>query len=479
MGTLTNFFIFMKTKILKFSSLIAIVILALCMLMSYSSVAVFAAMDETTVLDELQSDPDFDITAYEDKADDFSLQVIQIGEDEAKELYIYTFQPAHRSITLVGSSVSISYGFSKDGKDLEPKMYELELISSAEGFDKYHVKGITEVTGSDKNGERYYNIVAIYREFNDIIDTSIDYGETDEIGYSVGQQWLVYDINNSVAYEMGTFETLEVKINLIDHAQFDNGFTWDNFLVSKIDKGFAWYAAFDLENYKALHIYDADISFRVRTVEEMTVSIAPTEYTYGEWELKEIHLIDSDVMSYQGSGLLAREYSWNRILSSDEFIKTVENNKATFTGGELDKVKDSQWVFTFYETQYVDSYGASSHYKSYSEVEEFAILTLHFMDTNYNVYDLGVVSDKVTPDDIAGIDGGLKDLEDIANDFAEIMQQIFMIIGIIVLVVLIVALVSLIAPLGTLFKKIFNGICYVISLPFQALAWVFKKDGRK
>ena len=118
MGTLANLFLFyMRTKIIKFSSLIVVAIFAaVAWILAFSSTsAVYAATDETTVLRELQSDPDFDPAAYPDNPEDYSLQVIQLAEDKDKELYIYVYQPAHNSIDLLGTKVSISYGYSVDG----------------------------------------------------------------------------------------------------------------------------------------------------------------------------------------------------------------------------------------------------------------------------------------------------------------------------------------------------------------------------
>lgn len=438
-----------------------------------------AEVDNEIVLEELSGDPNFNPEDYPDDPEDFSLKVIQIGEDEDKNLYLYVYQPSHNSIDLLGLSVSISYGFSSNGANLSPQMYDLELVSTSGVFDKYLVKDFAESTGSNTQGQRYYNIVAIYREFNSVIDSSIDFGETDEIGYSVGQQWYAYDVNNSVSYEMNTFETLDVTINFIGFSEFNNGFHWENLIMSQIDQGYVWFAAFNLEDYAALHIYNADISFRVRTVEIFTQFLAPTETTYGEWEDKVITLTDADVMSHQGDGLWAREYSWNRIQTSSDFISTVENNKASISDEAKNKIQESQWVFSFYETEYLwqASMASNSTYEKYSEVEEFAILRIKFMDTNQKIFDLGVVSDKVTADSIPDISGGLKDIEDIMNDISDLFERVIMIIGIILLVVIVIALLGFVTPVSNILKFIFKAIVFVITLPFRIIKGLFKKGG--
>ncbi len=470
----------MKSITLKYLSLTLCVVLCLVFVfaMTFTKPVYAAEADNEIVLDELTSDPNFNPEDYPDDPEDFSLKVIQIGEDEDKNLYLYVYQPSHNSIDLLGTSVSISYGFSSNGSNLSPQMYELEFVSTSGVFDKYLVKDFAEATGSNAQGQRYYNIVAIYREFNSVIDSSIDYGETDEIGYSVGQQWYAYDVNNSVSYQMNTFETLEVTFNFIGNLEFSNGFSWENLFVNEIDQGYAWFVAFDLEDYVATHIYDADISFRVRTVEK-TTSILTSSTVTSEWEPKVITLTDKDIMSYQGDGLRAREYSWNRIQTSSDFISTVENNKASISDEAKTKLQNSQWVFSFYEAEYLNSISSATNTRveKYSEVEELAILRIKFMDTNHKIYDMGVVSDKVTADNISDGYGGLKDIEDIMNDMGQLFQQIAMIFGIVFLVVIVIALLSSFAPLSSIIKFILKSIVYVITLPFRIIKGIFKKDG--
>ena len=471
----------MKRAIFKNVSLIlcAALYLVFVFVMTQTKFVYAAEVDNEIVLEELTSDPNFNPEDYPDDPEDFSLQVIQIGEDVDKNLYLYIYQPSHNSIDLLGMSVSISYGFSNNGANLSPQMYELELVSTSGVFDKYLVKDFAESTGSNTQGQRYYNIVAIYREFNSVIDSSIDYGETDEIGYSVGQQWYAYDVNNSVSYQMNTFKTLEVTINLLEYLEFNNGFCWENLIMSQIDQGYVWFAAFNLEDYAALHIYDADISFRVRTVEIFTQFLAPTETTYGEWEDKVITLTDADVMSHQGDGLWAREYSWNRIQSASDFLSTAEANKVEVTEATRTKVEQSQWVFSFYETEYLRQVSTASNsiFERYSEVEEFAILRIKFMDTNHKTFDLGVVSDKVSADDISGGYGGLKDIEEIMSDIGALFEKVAMIIGIILLVVIVIALLGFVTPVSNILKFIFKAIVFVITLPFRIIKGLFKKGG--
>ena len=464
----------MKSITLKYLSLTLCVVLCLVFVfaMTFTKPVYAAEADNEIVLDELTSDPDFNPEDYPDNPEDFSLKVIQIGEDEDKNLYLYVYQPSHNSIDLLGTSVSISYGFSSNGSNLSPQMYELEFVSTSGVFDKYLVKDFAEATGSNAQGQRYYNIVAIYREFNSVIDSSIDYGETDEIGYSVGQQWYAYDVNNSVSYQMNTFETLEVTINLPDYIYVEDGFNLGQFLLGGDGACYVWYAAFDLEDYVATHIYDADISFEVRSVETTTSYFIPST-TYGEWQPKSLTLTDYDMMTHKGEGIFDSEISWNRILTASDFISTLENNKASISDEAKTKLQNSQWVFTFYETDYVSVNVSTSKTELYSEVGSIAILRLHFMDINQDVYDLGVVTDKVSADNVPGA----SIIPDFSEQFAQFWEMFKKVILLILVVVLVVVLLNFITPVISVLSFILKAIGFTISLPFKLLKSLFKKDG--
>ena len=266
-----------------------LVILAFVGLLAFGLTANASIEDNTSVINDLSSDPNFNQNDYKDIADDYSLKVIQIGETKSKELIIYVYQPSHKTIDLLGTKISISYGFSKDGKGLEPKLYPLELLSTSDVFDKYLVKNF-EVPWDT---QRYYNIISIFREFN----SSIDGDKTDEGGYtdftdkaySVGQQWYAYDINNSVAYEMNTFNTMIIDTIINSHFEFNHGLTWGNF-VGLFNKGDCWYIAFNCDDYVIKHIYDADLSYGKKSVRETWGLGVGTNYYYGEEETKTITL---------------------------------------------------------------------------------------------------------------------------------------------------------------------------------------------
>ena len=465
----------MKDKIIEISKyIIGIIVLTLFFSMIlFAQVNVYASsIDNVVVMQDLYQDKTFNKEDYPSVDNDYSLYVMQIGESDKKELFLYVYQPSNDAIDLIGSSVSISYGFSKDGKDLHPQSYDLELISTNGVFDKYYVKDFT----IPNDGNRFYNIVSISRKFNSVIDKSIDYGETNEVAFAVGQQWCCYDINNSVKYEMTTFNTLEIKIVLNDNMYFPSGLKWGN-LVGAFDSCNAWYVAFNVDDYIVKHIYDADITFDVRGVTENWLAFSGTKYSYTDTERKTITLTDEDTCTIKNDGLFAKTYNWNRIQTTSEFLDFVSKNKGSCSDEFKESLNKSQWVFSFYETQNTYNQYDSSYIKTYSEVSNVGILRLHFLDDTGKQYDLGVVSDKTTADNISGIGfSGVKDIKEILTDFGEFFQKFFSVLLVILLFVILGFISSLFAPIGKILKLIGKAILYVIELPFKLIKWIVKKE---
>lgn len=437
-----------------------------------SSLSVHAeSINNVAVMEDLYEDKTFNKDDYPSIDNDYALYVMQIGESDKKELFIYAYQPSNNVIDLVGSSVSISYGFSKDGLDLHPQSYDLELISTNGVFDKYYVKDFV----IPNDGNRFYNIVSISRKFNSVIDTSIDMGETTEIAYSVGQQWCCYDINNSVKYEMVTFETLEIEVVLYENFYLNSGLKWGNFL-GKFDSCDAWTIFFNCEQYVIEHIYDADITFDKQAVTENFLIFVGTEYTYGDNERITMRLTDEDVCTINNGGLFAKTYNWNRIQKSSDFVSSLQDNNISINEDTLNKINESQWCFSYCETERTFLQYDGGYTKTYSKVTNTGILRLHFLDNSGKQYDLGVVSDKGSADNIyGGYGSGVKDIKEILQDFGDFFQKFLTIALLIVLLVALCFASSIITPIVKLIKIIFKAIGYVLSLPINLIKWTFRK----
>ena len=199
----------MKNKILNICKLISIVLLsALVVFLGFVDIyGVRLASAETSaeVLQDLRKDKDFNENDYPYVADDYGLYVFQIAESSNKELFVYAYQPCNDTYDLVGTKISISYGYSLNGAGLTPKLYNLKLVSTSGTLDKYYVQDFTV----PNDGDRYYNIVEIFRMVHSDIDEVDETFPKTDIAYSVGQQWYACDLNNSKHYEMNTFTKAE------------------------------------------------------------------------------------------------------------------------------------------------------------------------------------------------------------------------------------------------------------------------------
>lgn len=465
----------MKT-FLNITGVIIKKILALLFLFVLCSVYLFgfvlsanASEEYTPLLEELQSDPKFNMEDYPDKIDDYNLYVIQLAETTSKELILYVYQPSHIKYDLQATKISLSYGFSKDGKGLSPALYPLKLLDTDGVFDKYVVSNYK--VPSDNH--RYYNLVSIYRTFNDKLDkNTTDKFDFSDIAISVGQQWCAYNINDSVAYEMATFNTMKIDTILNESFPFKNGFKLNN-LVGSFDKGKCWFMCFNAPDYAIKHIYDGDLSYTKQYVLEQWSLGNGTTITKREPEKTTITLTDEDIMTYKGDGLGAREYKWNKILSSTDFIEQVENdtNKISIDSDVKELIKQSEWVFTYAITETTSLSVETYTQLNYYDIFDVGILRLHFMDTSGMTYDLGVVNSLTNPDNI---DGGYSTTK-ILDTISEFFQKLFAILGIVVLVLILMFFSNLLSPVITILKTIWNVIKYVISLPIKFLKWVFRR----
>lgn len=123
------------------------------------------------VMEDLKKDTSFNPGNYPTKADDYSLQIIQLAESSDKELFVYVYQPSGKAKNFKASSINISTTINDSISYLN---YKLELLNSNGVFYKYKVSGFTV---KDEN-VRYYAISSIYRPFDESIDQQASGGNT-------------------------------------------------------------------------------------------------------------------------------------------------------------------------------------------------------------------------------------------------------------------------------------------------------------
>ena len=140
----------------------------------------------SNVLDDLQKDPDFDPIDYPAKADDFSLQVIQLAEGDNGELFVYVYQPSAKFTPLVATSINIS----QEHKDIKFYNYTLTLLNQKGVLQKYIVDDFTV----KKDSNRYYEITSIYRKPIDDSEKVVDNGNLiDEVNFKVAKSFKITD----------------------------------------------------------------------------------------------------------------------------------------------------------------------------------------------------------------------------------------------------------------------------------------------
>lgn len=445
----------------------------------------------SNVLDDLHKDSSFDetlypaytyeeITALEKENPDSApplFDVISMAEGERKELFIYVYNPTREDLGMSATQISMYYGYAKNPKEFSPDLYDLHLLSYSGVFDKYLVKGY-EVT---EDSDRYYNVVELSRPFNLEIDESIENGYTNDKAIAIGKQWYFYYYNNELICEMGKFDVLELKILYNGNIYYKNGFTLGN-LVGLEETCNARFIAFNAENYIIKKIFDAELSYDSRLVETYddysngpgvdTTKYIPTEgYTSTK-----VTLTKDDEVTFNGKGLFSKDYKWNRISSSEEFVKNFEEQGGELSGVVRDELLNAQWVFSFTEsieseddTKELSADGmtiiTTGVTRTYTEVCNVDILRISFLDISRKYYNLGVVVDKTTADNIPDGEAG--------PDYESWWEKLLAILCLIFFVLLYKTyLAPFVNPIiSSIIKLVLKGIGLLVKLAFKIITF--------
>ena len=155
------------------AALLALLVLIPVLLMMYGgALSVYAATSYSDVLQDLRTDETFNPEDYPDNKDDNGLQVIQIAESTDRELLVYVYQPAAKTLQLTATSIRISTTGDKDNP--KPQDYKLTLLSLSGVFGKYRVDGF----GLKNDLVRYYDVICIFRSWNPILDDGAENDNT-------------------------------------------------------------------------------------------------------------------------------------------------------------------------------------------------------------------------------------------------------------------------------------------------------------
>ena len=494
-------------------SLMLLLILMLSLFLPLTVSAV--ATTYSDVLYDLQKDENFKVEDYpvmtydyfsslnsdDDTTNDVEyLSVIHIAEGENKELFIYTYEPVNNLKDIIASSITMSIG--EDSVSYEK--YNLRCVSYNGVFKKYQVYNSDwSVFTIQANQYRYYNLVEIERPFDALLDEKIDNETiTDYVAHPVAQTWCCYYLNDSLVYEASTLEVVEITPTLTDFIYLGGGITWGS-IVGLTTAGHAHYIAFNIDNYDADKIIDADIIYKsapyksntlvtyilgIESDRRTTVQYKKpsgewvTTLDYSVWKDEEFTITEDQDRTYKGNGLLARKYTWDRIMNASDFLANMESQGVTFSSSAKNKLNNSQFVFAFEETEYSSVYTpvydangmilSETYASEGTKLAQVDIIRMKFM-VGQTTYNLGVVGDVTSADDIpGGVGSDLADIDEYFEDF-------FAIIIILIVVVFLIALAPTLQPIFEMIfagiKEVFSSIWAAIKLPFEFIGSLFTK----
>lgn len=415
------------------------------------------------VMEDLKKDTSFNSGNYPTKADDYSLQIIQLAESSDKELFVYVYQPSGKVKDFKASSINISTTINDSISYLN---YKLELLNSSGVFYKYKVKGLTVKDES----VRYYAISSIYRPFDESIDKQASGGNTvTEVNYAVNKQYCFGEINGKPYVNCVDIETIVVTDKFVGFVRYKDGF---KFYVGACDSHFV---AFNTDK-PIDKLLEADVYYTTQSYDWSSAPFVGVKETFGDKADKYAYLKYTDKVEHTGDGLFAGTYKWDRIQTIDDFIKG-ENRENIYHGAVLDvktsskltdealnELKGKKWVLRFAETSYsLSGYSTTgSTFESYTLVGDVTILRLKF-ETDGITYNLGVIDNKQTggkePSNETEIDVTL-------NDNGKTILYLL----------LLILLVVLCAPV---LPYVLQGVVWIITLPVKGVSALIKSIKRR
>ena len=417
----------------------------------------------SAVLYDLKKDTSFNTENYPTKADDYSLQIIQLAESSDKELFVYVYQPSGQTKNFTACSVNISTTINDNISFIN---YKLQKLNSNGVFFKYKVSDFTVKT----EPTRYYAISSIYRPFDESIDKPASDGNTvTEVNYNVSKQYCFGEINGKPYVNCVDIETIVVTDKFVGFVRYKDGF---KLYVGACDSHFV---AFNTDK-PIDKLLEADVYYTMQKYSWSVVPLQGEKETFGEKSENYAYLKYTDKVEHTGGGLFAGTYKWDRIETTQQFIAENDLTQNVYSGAIIDvsvanKITDEgkaalqgkKWVLRFAETSYsLSGYPSTgSTFENTTLVGDVTILRLKF-ETDGITYNLGTIDNKQS-----GSDDPVNDT-DISIKLPDGLKRILMLIlGALLLIVLLVILMPIL-------PTIISAIIKIILLPFKLIAAIFK-----
>ncbi len=464
---------------------------------------VSAATSFSNVFDDLRTDSTFNVEKYPTKKGDGSLNVIQLAESTDSELFVYVYHPSADKQT-TASTISIAEQLN-NADDLQPVLYNLQLVSNVGVFYKYTVTGFK--VSSEK--ERFYNVIMLQRPYVAAYDgASSNDSAINRRAYGVGQYWYATTTDNGdVTYKMLEVETVQIINPFTSHIRKKKAGTGSNRTDYYQDN---YYVAFSTDR-NIEKLLSATVEYRIQDYyykNNSVLNFGSTEFskkavfTNERNTTRDVYADETVNLKQEGFTLLfgavdlSKKFTWNRIQSSEDFVNT-----AGASSSDNNEVKKLQWVLMFEETSafcYQDGSLITVYEESGQIIDNVTVLRLEFVEDGVT-YNLGTVSDTVSGKPPFG--GGNTDPDDpddsgeqsfleyvwhcitaLFTGTASAKETTVAIIALLVCLVLlcvlgyiISAIVSIFVPalrpvLRAILKTVGKALLWVILLPFRAIA---------
>ncbi len=436
----------------------------------------------TDVLEDLGKDETFDTAQYP-ASDKDEMDVIQIAESSAGELFLYVYSTTGDKFTASEARISQSIG-----ENLEPKDYKLTLLSRNGTLSKYVVNGLTV----KQDTVRYYVVTQLARPWDKDVDKEPPVNTAKTVPYPIGKQFTACTVDGNITYTEKHSDSIEVVSKYVGNLRYyDDGIGIENYTTSH-------YVAFSTE-VKIDKIYEVDISYI-----ELNYSMVPQSDLDSERykELSNLYLKSTvpckkTLYSNEYDGNVSKweilSHTWNTIQTLDSFIASEKLNSDT-----KKQLEGKQWVLRFAKTDFtVTNMGAlMGRVYDFSDVSEVTILRLKFLSLG-KVYNLGVIDNKQTGGSVTNPDNGnSKPYEDFLDKLMAFLNWLaenwWVIIVAVVVVVIVVSLFFQLGRqvLGAIFvgigkliwwfvKYLGIGLFYVITSPYWIIRAIVLKVREK
>lgn len=450
----------------------------------FTGVAFAAAVPDkyTTVLEDLQKDETFDAAQFP-AGDQDKMDVFQIAESNAGELFLYVYSPTGDKFTASDARISQSIG-----DNLHVKDKKLTLLSRSGTLSKYLVNDLIV----KQDTVRYYLIIQIARPFDQSFDgeqtpigpgggtdrpinpgggtfvsLSLSSNVSSTVPYDVGKLFTACTIDGKVTYSETHEEVIEITDKFVGFQRYLDG----SFLSFK-GQCDSHYVAFST-NRQIDKLFEADVSYEYQ---HHFISKPTNIEKWGDKKFDQVTLYSDQNVSNNAS-FWGVKHTWKRIESVKEFLEKEE-----LDDNIKNELSTKQWVLRFFESNVTESYQKFGKNIDSTYVSAVTILRLKF-ETDGVTYNLGVVDNKqsgngepTNPGEDAG-DALKQLLADISKFFENLGKWfkdnwwIFILIGALLILAILAPFFPVIAA-G--FKVVGKGIAIFFKYLGKALWWLIK-----